>query len=228
MLYLYKLNTFNLYEKNIEKQRKSDVVIVDHKISETDRQRIRSTVADQTSNKYKKSGFISIPSLGILMPIFNDANNSDGLKIGASRTNSDEVPIEYQSFSDGNQVLAGHNYNDGKTAFGPLQQRVSSDKEYVENGQYKSNYWLNENVVYLADSKYIYQFQISGQRIVNGDDLSVLKQTALPKLTLITCLYPDDTKRIITTANFIKKSDWKNAKDLEVGYFDLNKQKENI
>ncbi|WP_446863878.1 hypothetical protein [Leuconostoc citreum] len=82
----------------------------------------------QTEQRLKKQGFVSIPSQGILLPIYNDAYSTAGLNAGANYANrsqndleGDKIPIMGQR----NYGLAAHNFNDGRTGFSRLQESTN-------------------------------------------------------------------------------------------------------
>ena len=71
-----------------------------------------------------KQGFVSVPTVGILQPIFNNAYTNGGLNAGANYANRSEVDPDGKNkpkMGVGNYGLASHNFNDGITGFSALQ-----------------------------------------------------------------------------------------------------------
>ncbi|EKZ0201723.1 sortase [Enterococcus faecium] len=235
-LYLgYTQNYLNVKDTIVVKERAHMYVPLEEKRSITsERERIRNQIMKQTQldNGLTKQGFISIPSLGILLPIFDKAYSEDSLKSGASSCNIID-PINHKisipELGKGNYPLAGHNFNDGKTAFSALQQSVNNDYPYIINGESSSNEntWLVGTPVYVANGKNIFKFEIGTQYLVAQDDISVLEQTAESKLSMISCLYPSTNFRIITPAFLVATYDWINAPDNIINNFDLQIQQTN-
>ena len=180
---------------------------------------------------FKKQGMVAIPSVKILLPIYNDAYSDKGLSYGAAYANRSENDPQGKHkpvFGIGNYGLAAHNFNDGKTGFSALQQKMNDNNPYVSNdGKLGQSQWLNNEQVYLANGGSIYIYQITGQKGVTSKDTSVLNQTNQAKLTIISCVFPNTDYRIITSAELVKTVSWADASDTEVSLFDLRKQNTN-
>ncbi|MGV3184729.1 class A sortase [Weissella paramesenteroides] len=184
----------------------------------------------ETQTGLKKQGFVSIPTVGILEPVFNDAYSETGLQAGANYANRSQVdPTGKQVpvMGQGNYGLASHNFDDGLTGFSGLQQNYQNDAPYLINGQQRTNNWLNHKVIYLANKDGIYEYRINQQRLVKTNDVSVLDPTQRVQVTIITCLFPSTAYRIITTGYMEKEYTWAKAPNRIVSYFDLTKQQTN-
>ncbi|MDD9138278.1 class A sortase [Fructobacillus sp. CRL 2054] len=185
---------------------------------------------DQQSLGLTKQGYVAIPNLSILLPIYDNAYSKVALDKGANTAQKDTaVPVMGQ----GNYTLAAHNWNNGYTGFSALQQKLNQNAPYENaDGTLGNSDWLNGTMIYLANSNGIYRYQITGQTTVDQNDSSVLNPDdridKKAKVTIITCLFPDTTKRIITNAKYVGYHSWTQAKSDELGYFDLSKQKTNI
>ncbi|MFK3658766.1 class A sortase [Pediococcus pentosaceus] len=227
----YQKNLFNIHNKFIQEYR-SHRVIVDtkKKISLVDRNKIRKQLMRQTQTGLQKQGFISIPVVGILEPIFDDAYSERGLRAGANYANrtqldpdGEQVPV----MGKGNYGLASHNFDDGLTGFSGLQQNYQDDSPYLVNGKRKKNNWLNNQPIYLANNDGIYEYHIKQQKIVKADDVSVLNPKQKAQVTIITCLFPSTSYRIITIGKLERSYTWRKSPTYIINYFDLTKQKTN-
>lgn len=163
-----------------------------------------------------KQGFISIPSLSILLPIYDDAYSDKGLNEGANILDKSMV------MGEGNYVLAAHNFNDGKTGFSGLQEKVNENAPYLVNGSLGGSDWLNGQMIYLANGEHLYTYKITKQFATKVTDHKVSAQTSNKIITIVSCLFPNTHYRIITQGELISVSDWASASDTEVGLFDLN------
>ena len=227
----YQQNWLGVHNKIVQEIRSHKVVVDDsRKVSLIDRNKIRQRLMRETQMGLKKQGFVSIPVVGILEPIFNDAYSEKGLQAGANYANRNridptgkQVPIMGQ----GNYGLASHNFDDGLTGFSGLQQNYQDDSPYLVNGQAQNNNWLNNQEIYLANSKGIYEYRIKQQRIVKADDISLLDPSQTAQVTIITCLFPSTAYRIITIGQLKKSYTWAKAPGHIINYFDLTKQKTN-
>jgi len=180
---------------------------------------------------FKKQGMVSIPSVNILLPIYNDAYSDKGLSYGAAYANRSKIDPKGTSvpmFGHGNYGLAAHNFNDGKTGFSSLQEKMNSNMPYLrDNEQLGGSSWLNGQNVYLANGSSIFVYQITGQRTVSSKDTSVLNKSNKTKLTIISCLFPNTNYRIVTSAELVKTVSWADASDTEISLFDLQHQNTN-
>ncbi|WEV56638.1 class A sortase [Ligilactobacillus acidipiscis] len=196
------------------------------------RQKIRDQIMRQTQKDMglTKQGFVSVPRVKILQPVFDDAYSKKGLAAGADYANRNEVDTEGKKqpqMGVSNYGLASHNFYDGKTGFSPLQQNLEQDQPYIVNGKLHDNDWLNGERIYLANQKGIYEYRIVRQHIVKPTDVSVLNPTKKARVTIITCLYPSTQYRIITEGAIVKQYSWRKAPVKAVNYFDLTKQPTN-
>lgn len=201
-------------------------------LSQRKRQQIRRQIMRQTqkSQGLTKQGFVSVPQVGILQPIFNDAYSQRGLAAGANYANRsavDPAGKQVPKMGRSNYGLASHNFYDGKTGFSPLQQHLKKDAPYIIDGKIHENKWLNGEKIYLANGSGIYEYRITGQRVVTPDDVKVLNPTKKARVTIITCLYPSTQYRIITVGVINKRYHWYTAPAKVVSFFDLTKQKTN-
>ena len=188
------------------------------------RQIIKNMVMRQAVKGFDKQGFIAIPSLSILEPIYNDAYSTAGLNNGAAYANrsaQDPTGRQQPIMGQGNYGLAAHNFNDGKTGFSALQEYRNVDAPYLKNGKMLSSKWLNGTKVYLANQSGIYVYTVTKQETHNKNDIAVLNNTKQPRVTIVSCLFPSTDYRIITTAKLQKELTWQQASDKIISYFDL-------
>lgn len=227
----YQQNWFDIHNKTVQTIRTNKVKVDSHKkIRLSERNQIRQRLMRKTQTGLKKQGFVSVPAVGILEPIFNDAYSERGLQAGANYANRSQVdptgkqvPVMGQE----NYGLASHNFDDGLTGFSGLQQNYQNDAPYLVNGQHRTNNWLNHKAIYLSNKDGIYEYRINQQRLVKANDVSVLDPTQRAQVTIITCLFPSTSYRIITTGYLKKEYTWAKAPNRIVSYFDLTKQKTN-
>ncbi|MCK8616870.1 class A sortase [Fructobacillus sp. M158] len=202
------------------------------KYSKKDRAAIKASVMkqDQQGINLTKQGYVAIPKLSILLPIYDNAYSKVALDKGANTAQKDTaVPVMGQ----GNYTLAAHNWDNGYTGFSALQQKLKQNAPYEDdNGQLGQSDWLNGTVIYMANQNGVFRYKVTGQVTVDQNDGSVLNPddriAGKAKLTIVTCLFPDTTKRIITNAKYVDFKSWDQVKSDEIGYFDLNKQKTNV
>lgn len=227
----YQQNWFDVHNKIVQEIRSHRVVVDDNKkMSLVDRKRIRQRLMRETQTDLKKQGFVSIPVVGILEPIFNDAYSEKGLQAGANYANRSQVdPTGKQVpvMGQGNYGLASHNFDDGLTGFSGLQQNYQNDSPYLVDGRRQKSNWLNKQAIYLANSDGIFEYRIKQQRLVKADDVSVLDPSQKAQVTIITCLFPSTAYRITTIGQLKKSYTWDKAPDHIINYFDLTKQKTN-
>lgn len=227
----YQQNWFDVHNKIVQEIRSHRVVVDDNKkMSLVDRKRIRQRLMRETQTDLKKQGFISIPVVGILEPIFNDAYSEKGLQAGANyanRSQSDPTGKQVPVMGQGNYGLASHNFDDGLTGFSGLQQNYQNDSPYLVDGRRQKSNWLNKQAIYLANSDGIFEYRIKQQRLVKADDVSVLDPSQKAQVTIITCLFPSTAYRITTIGQLKKSYTWDKAPGHIINYFDLTKQKTN-
>lgn len=183
-----------------------------------------------TQDAFTKIGFVAIPDVSILLPIYNDAYSVTGLNLGADYANksADDPDGEKEPvMGQGNYGLAAHNFNDGKTGFSALQEKLDENAPYLVDGQTGTSDWLKNKPVYLANADGIYEYRITEQTTMVPTDVAVLNQTPNAQLTIISCLFPNINYRIITHADFVKHYSWQSAPKQMVGYFNLQVQNTN-
>jgi sortase A len=137
-----------------------------NRYSKAARQKIEKMVMRNAQKGFEKQGFVAIPKVSILEPIYNDAYSVAGLNIGADYANKSQKDPEGKIkpvMGKSNYGLAAHNFNDGKTGFSGLQQYLNQNAPYLVNGQEKGSNWLNGVSVYLANAKGVYKYTITGQ-----------------------------------------------------------------
>lgn len=227
----YQQNWLGVHNKIVQEIRSHRVVVDDSKkMSLVDRNRIRQRLMRETQTDLKKQGFVSIPVVGILEPIFNDAYSEKGLQAGANyanRSRVDPTGKQVPVMGEGNYGLASHNFDDGLTGFSGLQQNYQNDSPYLVNGRRQKSNWLNKQAIYLANSDGIFEYRIKQQRLVKADDVSVLDPSQKAQVTIITCLFPSTAYRITTIGQLKKSYTWAKAPGRIINYFDLTKQKTN-
>lgn len=227
----YQQNWFDVHNKIVQEIRSHRVVVDDNKkMSLVDRKRIRQRLMRETQTDLKKQGFVSIPVVGILEPIFNDAYSEKGLQAGANyanRSSIDPTGKQVPVMGQGNYGLASHNFDDGLTGFSGLQQNYQNDSPYLVDGRRQKSNWLNKQAIYLANSDGIFEYRIKQQRLVKADDVSVLDPSQKAQVTIITCLFPSTAYRITTIGQLKKSYTWDKAPGHIINYFDLTKQKTN-
>ena len=228
----YQQNWFGIHNQIVQEIRSRKVQVDDRhkKIYLNKRQQIKQRLMRETQPGLKKQGFVSVPTVGILEPVFNDAYSEKGLQAGANyanRSRKDPTGQKIPVMGQGNYGLASHNFDDGLTGFSGLQQNYQDDEPYLVNGRRQTNDWLNHKSIYLANDDGIYEYRIKQQRLVKSDDVRVLDETKQPQVTIITCLFPSTSYRIITTGYLKHSYSWKKAPNQVMQYFDLTKQKTN-
>lgn len=201
--------------------------------SQKERKAIADAVGkeDQKGLGLNKQGYVAMPKLSILLPIYDNAYSKVALDKGANtaQKNGQAVPVMGQ----GNYTLAAHNWDNGYTGFSALQEKLKQNAPYEDaSGNLGTSSWVNGEKIYLANKNGIYVYKITGQTTVDQDDARVLGSDERidnkAKLTIVTCLFPDTTKRIITNAVYEKYESWEKAKSKDVALFDLKKQKTNV
>lgn len=224
---LYSQNIFGIRGQQARATQIRRVVPLTHKRRTVlNYERIRHQVMRPTHHKegLSKQGFVSIPAVGILLPIFNQAYSRAGLAAGA-----DYIAVKDQTptMGQGNYALAAHNYDDGRTGFSPLQQYLNKNEPYLVDGKAQEDHWLDQQFIYLANDSGIYAYQIVKQFIVGMDNVHVLEDSEKPTVMIITCLYPNDFYRIVTVGNIKATYTWQNVPDTILNYFDLQVQSTN-
>lgn len=214
--FLYSINAFN-WRSQIVKQTRAPIRTAQSADTKTI-QKIKALASDNDVNKLQKRGLISIPSIGIFEPVYNDAYSDYGLKYGANQVMNNNATT-LPDFGVNNLVIASHNYSNGKTGFSPLQQNVNRNDPYIINGIAKTNHWLDSKPVYLANSQGVYVYQITEQHIAKLSNREPLNQSKHAELTLLTCLEPNDSFRLITKAKLTEAYPWNKAPKTIINYF---------
>lgn len=138
---------------------------------------------------------LSIPKINVHAPLIdvtgrNEANVQKGLESGV--IHYDNTPEPGQG---GNSVFFGHSSND-----------------WWEPGNYKFVFVLLDKLA-VGDKLTIdyqsqrYTYEVTGTKVVEPNDLSVLSQTSEPTVSIITCTPPGTSwKRLVVTAKQIDPS----------------------
>lgn len=171
-----RINTTNLNE--IEKNNIQGVSFQFEKVRELDLKTILMATANR--NDITIIGRISIPSVSLNLPIgLGVSNDTLALTAGTMKKN--------QEMGQGNYALAGHHMKREDLLFSPLFRVGIGDN------------------VYLTDLKYVYEYQIDEQKMIEATDVKVIEDTKGEKiLTLITC-DKDGTERLLTRGFFLRK-----------------------
>lgn len=112
----------------------------------------------------KPIGKISVPSVGVKLPLFQGFNNID-MTVGACTMKANQVMGGMNNYA-----IAGHHMEDNNVLFGPLEKTKIGDK------------------IYLTDEKQVYIYQIDSKKNVYESDLSVLDNIPGQRtITLVTC-----------------------------------------
>jgi len=145
----------------------------------------------QISNQnYPVIGLITIPDLGIDLPVFQGVT-ADNMLYGAATLK------EGQEMGQGNYALASHHitgfygYDASQLLFTPLER--------AKEGQ----------EIFLTDKKKVYVYTISNITVTNTLKLSVIENHAKEKeITLITCQAYESTARIVVTGKLSRILDY--------------------
>ncbi|MFK5705748.1 class A sortase [Ligilactobacillus sp. LYQ139] len=128
-------------------------------------------------------GKIAIPSDDIHLPIYYGVSNYVLLK-GAGTLSPT------QKMGEGNYALASHHVPNKHLLFSSL-------------GKIKLKSWI-----YLTDGEHVYIYKTYLKKIVNEDNIGVLRAVSGEKIcTLVTCRtwHPGETKRIVVKGRLIKE-----------------------
>ncbi|MBG9982917.1 class A sortase [Aerococcaceae bacterium DSM 111020] len=124
-------------------------------------------------------GGIAIPELEMNLPIHLGTAN-EGMYYGAGTLDPN------QQMGESNYALASHHSKHPELLFAPLMN--------AEVGQ----------TIYLTDLDKVYVYEIDVVEVVPPHDVSVLAQTDVPIVTLITCTY-DLVNRVIVQGTLIEE-----------------------
>ncbi|WP_167630359.1 class A sortase [Listeria valentina] len=138
--------------------------------------------AENKANLASKIGQIAIPSIDLQLAVL-EGTTQNHLMVGATTMQPDQV------MGEGNYSLAGHHMRSEHALFSPLMK--------IKKGA----------AVYLTDGTTNYYYQVSRTMLVNEKEVSVLKDTESPRLTLVTCDKPTATdKRWVVQATLKSKT----------------------
>ncbi len=150
---------------------------------------------ERQATNVSKPDHASISADQMLTRVIIPKINMDAIVIeGASRKDLSEGPGHMKETAmpgeSGNAVITGHR----DTFFRHIYELVKGDQIQVRrNGR-------------------VFTYEVTGKRVVEPDDLSVIKQTADPRLTLITC-YPTyyigpAPQRLVVFSKLVDSSDY--------------------
>ncbi|CAK8053695.1 sortase domain-bontaining protein [Eupransor demetentiae] len=199
--------------------------------SNKQRDEIKDKVMKNDAKKLNltKQGWVAFPDFDIFMPIYDNAYSAAALNAGANTSQKGSTPVP--TMGEGNYTLAAHNWDDGQTGFSALQQYKGQNSPYLVQGQTGGSDWLNGKKIYMANAKGIYTYTLKTQTTVDENDVAPLDVNARingkPKLTIISCLFPNIDYRIITNAQYTDFVSWKKAPDKLIAQFDSSKHRDN-
>lgn len=184
-------------QKNTNRIMETKVHKVDRTKSSYDFQSIKevsmSDVLKAHNIKDKPIGKISIPDVGLKLPLFQELNNED-MTVGACVMKSGQI-----MGGTNNYAIAGHHMKDPHVLFSPLAKVKVGDK------------------IYLTDTEKVYVYQVSNKTIVNKLDTSVINDVPGKKMiTLVTCASGNsgEVNRIIVQGQLINTEDYQKDKKL--------------
>ncbi|WP_035433420.1 class A sortase [Bacillus sp. UNC322MFChir4.1] len=137
-------------------------------------------VANATLDKKQVIGRMSIPSIGLELPILNGSTERNLLS-GATTVK------EKQEMGKGNYALAGHNMSKKGVLFSDISKLKKNDK------------------VYLYDSENEYEYAVEQVTEVTPDKWEVVEDQGKNEVTLITCTSVlDNSKRYVVSGNLVQ------------------------
>ena len=137
-------------------------------------------VANATLDKKQVIGRMSIPSIGIELPILNGSTEKNLLS-GAATVK------EKQEMGKGNYALAGHNMSKKGVLFSDISKLKKNDK------------------VYLYDSENEYEYAVEQVTEVTPDKWEVVEDHGKNEVTLITCTSVlDNSKRYVVSGDLVQ------------------------
>ncbi|SFJ89055.1 MULTISPECIES: class A sortase [unclassified Bacillus (in: firmicutes)] len=171
-----------MQEENIQaikkmKYEKQETKFVDaSKIKQPD----LADVANASLDKTQVIGRMSIPSIGLELPILNGSTEKNLLS-GATTVK------EKQEMGKENYALAGHNMSKKGVLFSDISGLKKDDK------------------VYLYDSENEYEYAVQQVTKVTPDKWEVVEDHGKNELTLITCSSVlDNSKRYVVSGNLVQ------------------------
>lgn len=153
---------------------------------------VTGNLTEQAATQVPPDPVISIPKINVNAPVVYATNNQEAaiqkdLEGGVVHYANTAVPGQ-----NGNSVIFGHSSND-----------------WWEPGSYKFVFVLLDKLqpgdtFTVNYNSHQYLYQVTGSKVVEPTDLSVLNQTADPEITLITCTPPGTSwKRLVVVAKQI-------------------------
>lgn len=144
---------------------------------------LEAMLAAENAKHQYAIGIISIPTVGIKLPIYKGMTNTT-LAIGAGTMKAN------QKMGKDNYALAGHHMADPHTLFSPLSDIKRKDK------------------IYLTDLKNIYIYKVRQHQVIpetQGDIID--NHPKKTEITLITCASgtPGETRRIAVIGDYQKQ-----------------------
>lgn len=137
-------------------------------------------VANATLDKKQVIGRMSIPSIGIELPILNGSTEKNLLS-GAATVK------EKQEMGKGNYALAGHNMSKKGVLFSDISKLKKNDK------------------VYLYDSENEYEYAVEQVTEVTPDKWEVVEDHGKNEVTLITCTSVlDNSERYVVSGDLVQ------------------------
>ncbi|MEH6891439.1 class A sortase [Bacillus sp. JJ864] len=137
-------------------------------------------VANASIDKKQVIGRMSIPSIGLELPILNGSTEKNLLS-GAATVK------EKQEMGKGNYALAGHNMSKKGVLFSDISKLNKNDK------------------VYLYDSENEYEYAVEQVTQVTPDKWEVVEDHGKNEVTLITCTSVlDNSKRYVVSGNLVQ------------------------
>ncbi|PEA54700.1 class A sortase [Bacillus pseudomycoides] len=137
-------------------------------------------VANASLDKKQVIGRMSIPSIGLELPILNGSTEKNLLS-GAATVK------EKQEMGKGNYALAGHNMSKKSVLFSDISKLKKNDK------------------VYLYDSENEYEYAVEQVTQVTPDKWEVVEDHGKNEVTLITCTSVlDNSKRYVVSGNLVQ------------------------
>ncbi|MDC2866915.1 MULTISPECIES: class A sortase [unclassified Bacillus (in: firmicutes)] len=137
-------------------------------------------VANASLDKKQVIGRMSIPSIGLELPILNSSTEKNLLS-GAATVK------EKQEMGKGNYALAGHNMSKKGVLFSDISKLKKNDK------------------VYVYDSENEYEYAVEQVTQVTPDKWEVVEDHGKNEVTLITCTSVlDNSKRYVVSGNLVQ------------------------
>lgn len=136
--------------------------------------------------KHHFIGVIAMPALQLTVPI-SQGVTTDTLAVGAGTMRPN------MAMGKGNYALAGHNMDDDKTLFSPLEHRAKP-------GQ----------TIYISDMHRVYVYKVTTVKGISAKAINTVANTHEPLVTLITC-NASGSARIMVRGHLTKTMSFKHA-----------------